>query len=44
VAGAKKWALVLPSSDREFRRILRRNCFHRLSHSTTRDRSHRQFF
>lgn len=44
VAGAKEWALTLPSSDRKFRRILRRNCFHRLGHSTTRDRSHRRFF
>jgi len=44
VAGAQEWALTLPSSDRKFRRILRRNCFHRLSHSTTRDRSHRRFF
>ena len=44
VAGAQEWALTLPSSDRKFRRILRRNCFHRLGHSTTRDRSHRRFF
>ena len=44
VAGAKVWALTLHSSDRKFRRILRRNCFHRLGHSTTRDRSHRRFF
>ena len=29
-AGAKKWALALPPSDREFRRILSRNCFHHL--------------
>jgi len=44
VAGAKEWALTLPSSDRKFRRIVRRNCFQRLGHSTTRDRSHRRFF
>src|SRR5208283_4082268 len=44
VAGAKEWALTFPSFDRKFRRILRRNCFHRLGHSATRDRSHRRFF
>ena len=30
-ADAKEWALTLPSSDRVFRRILSRNCFHALA-------------
>ncbi len=37
VAGAEEWALTFPFSDRKFRRIVCRNCFHRLGHSTTRD-------